>query len=96
MTTNVFYQSTDRGMGNINGAAPVTYYGVSYRIPRSEHNTIRQLEWELPPRELLVPVTTNDGVELTPDIDGIVERFDTLDRETGDLIVTYRVPYQRG
>mgnify|MGYP006307056981 CR=1 FL=1 len=95
MTTAVFYHPTDHGMGNMNGTAPITYYGQSYRIPRSEHNTIRQIEWELPPRELLQPVRLDDGTELLPVTEGIVERFDTYDQQSGDLIVTYRVPYHR-
>ncbi len=89
----LLYQTTDRGWTNPSGERHVVYYGTTYRIPASAHNTIQQLEWERNPTELCHDITLEDGTTLTPDPSGIVERTDTFDAETGDLLVTYRVPY---
>ena len=96
MSGTVFYQSVCRGLQNPAGAHAITYFGTTFRIPRSDHATIRQLEWERPPDELCQPVTLNDGTLVHPDMSGIIERLETLDQETGDVIVTYRVPYHTG
>jgi len=95
MSQRVFYQPSDRGLGNPTGEPSVTYYGTTYRVPASAHNTIQQLEWEKSPREIVHPITLPDGSKLEPDPTGIIERTDTLDADTGDLLVTYRIPYQR-
>jgi len=95
MTQSVYYQPADRGLHNPAGTKPVTYYGLTYRVPASAYNTIQQLEWERSPREVVGPVTLRDGAVLQPDPAGIIERVDTLDAATGDLLVTYRVPYRR-
>ncbi|MHB1157610.1 MAG: hypothetical protein ACYC26_12340 [Phycisphaerales bacterium] len=95
MTGTVFYQPLHHGMQNPTGSAAITYVGTTYRIPRSEHNTIRQLEWETPPNELIDDITLDDGCVLQPDRQGIIERFETLDRDTGDLLVMYRIPCRK-
>ncbi len=95
MAPTVFYQPSDRGMHNPTGDPAVTYYGTTYRVPASAFNTVQQLEWEQTPDELARPVTRADGAILKPDPQGIIERTDTLDPETGDLLVTYRIPYCR-
>lgn len=92
MSGIVLYHPTDSGTQSLADDRPLTYVGTSYRIPASAFNTIQQLEWERPPRELLRPVTLGDGRRLEPDPSGIIERFDTVDQETGDVIVTYRIP----
>jgi hypothetical protein len=92
MNGTVFYQPTDQGIGDPMGIAHLRYFGVTYRVPACDHNTIRQLEWERPPAELLEPLQMPDGQRYEPATEGIVERHETLDRDTGDLLVTYRVP----
>ncbi len=92
MGRTVFYQSTDQGMSDPMGMTALRYCGVSYRVPACDHNTIRQLEWERPPAELLEPIDLPDGRRLSPDLAAMVERTETIDRDTGDLLVTYRVP----
>ncbi len=89
----LLYQTTDRGWTNPTGDRPVTYYGMTYRVPACARNTIQQLEWERSPAEILQTITSPDGDTLRPDPQGLVERTDTLDPETGDLLVTYRIPY---
>lgn len=88
----LIYQPTDCGLMSTPGRT-IRYYGVIYRIPASVHNTIQQLEWERSPHEIAPPITRGDGAMLVPDPEGAIERTDTLDAETGDLLVTYRVPY---
>lgn len=92
MSAAVYYHPTDSGMQTLAGDRPITYVGVSYRIPASAFNTIQQLEWERPPNELVRNVTLDDGRSFEPDRHGIIERFDTIDGDTGDVIVTYRIP----
>jgi hypothetical protein len=88
----LIYQPTDCGLINTAGRQ-VRYYGTTYRVPASAHNTIQQLEWERSPHEIAHPITRDDGSTLVPDPEGAIERTDTLDADTGDLLVTYRVPY---
>lgn len=88
----VFYLSVCRGISNPNGQRPITYYGKVYRIPRSEHGTIRQLEWEMTPDDLLADLRAEHGQSLDLMPDGVIERFETYDRDSGDVWVMYRVP----
>jgi hypothetical protein len=90
----VYYQPLHHGLQNPTGDKAITYFGTTYRVPASAHNTIQQLEWETPPNELVQPLTLADGSQLQPDVGGIIERFETLDNETGDLLVLYRIPYR--
>lgn len=91
---NVFYLSVGRGITNPDGSRPVAYFGKVYRIPRSEHGTLRQLEWEMTPDDLLADMTRPDGVPIEHVPDGVVERFEIYDQDSGDVWVMYRVPYQ--
>jgi hypothetical protein len=88
----VFYLSASCGISNPDGKQPITYYGKVYRIPRSEHGTIRQLEWELTPDDLLADLINAHGKALRRAPEGVIERFEMLDGESGDLWVMYRVP----
>jgi hypothetical protein len=92
----VFYQSIDRGLSNPHGDKAISYFGRVFRIPKSEHGTLRQLEWELNPQELLQsPAVDDDAPPTQPLADGIIERFEVIDQETGDIWVMYRVPQPR-
>lgn len=88
----VYYQSVSRGLENPDGKRPVAYYGRVYRIPRSEHASIRQLEWELNPEELLAQLSADSAVPLAQLPGGVIERFEIFDSESGDVWVMYRVP----
>ena len=92
MAGTVFYQPTTQGLSDPHGRHQLRYCGVTYRVPHCDHNTIRQLEWERPPRELLETIHLPDGTQLEPDLHSIIERLETIDRDTGDLLVTYRIP----
>lgn len=91
----VFYQSVSRGFSNPDGKRPVTYFGKVYRIPKSEHGTLRQLEWELTPDDLLASLPQEGGAAVQQVAGGIIERFEIYDQETGDVWVMYRIPYER-
>jgi len=90
----LYYQPTSRGLANPDGSRPVRYFGTVYRIPRSEHGTIRQLEWETAPRELCRELHAADGSTLRTPHQNITERFEVFDQTTGDVWVMYRVPYE--
>jgi hypothetical protein len=90
----VYYQSVFRGITNPDGSRPVTYFGKVYRIPRSEHGSMRQLEWELKPEEILAGMKREDGTPIEHIEGGIIERFEIYDQESGDVWVMYRVPYE--
>ena len=90
---SVFYHPVKHGMSNMDGKRPIAYYGKTFRVPRSAHGTVQQLEWEMPPREVNAAVTTPDGEMLDPVDGALIERLEIVDRDTGDLWVMYRVPY---
>lgn len=96
MAGTCFYLPRDQGVQHPAGGRGVRYYGTSYRIPASQQNTMHQLEWEVSPDELLAPIAEAAAREgrWEPEPGGVVERFDTMDRETGELIVTYRIPFR--
>lgn len=91
----VYYQSTVRGLMNPLGEEPITYLGRVFRIPRSEHGTMHQLEWELAPDELFserATLPTGEPAERVPGC--VIERFEIVDPPTGDVLVMYRVPHR--
>lgn len=95
MAGTCFYLPRDQGVQNPAGGGGIRYYGTSYRIPASQQGSMHQLEWEVSPKELLAPIAEAAAeARWVPEPDGVVERFDTIDRETGDLIVTYRIPFR--
>ena len=82
--------------GSVDPAAGVgvaRYFGAVYRIPKSEYGTIRQLEWERPPAELLAAAPAGAGSGLRRVRTAAIERLEVCDQETGDIWVMYRVPY---
>lgn len=89
----VYYQSTVRGLMNPTGEHDITYLGRVFRIPRSEHGTVRQLEWEISPKELFEECVTLHNGEQAERMPGcVIERFEIVDQPTGDVLVMYRVP----
>lgn len=92
MEGTVMYHDTKRGVQNPRGSGGIVYCGVTFRVPRADANTIRRLEWETPPAELTEPIDLPDGRQLMPMTRGIIERFESIDRDTGDLLVMYRIP----
>jgi len=90
----VYYQSIDRGLENPAGKQPVRYFGRVFKIPRSAHGNMQQLEWEPSPSELRPPLTSREGDAIESVDRGVIERFEVVDQESGDVWVMYRVPYE--
>lgn len=91
----VFHQTVARGLANPDGCKPITYFGKVFRIPRQDHDTLRQIEWEPDPQELLRDLIDPQAGAVQPARTCIVERLEMYDQETGDVWVMYRVPYSR-
>jgi hypothetical protein len=73
----------------------VVYFGKTYSIPRSETGGKQQMgEWELSFRELLELVVKPAGEDMVwiPVLGGTIERYETLNPESGEVLVTYRIP----
>jgi len=90
----VFYQSTDRGLESPTGEHAIRYFGQVFRIPRSAHGTLQQLEWEPSPSELRRAIASEYDRAVRPMLRGVIERFEIVDQESGDVWVMYRVPYR--
>lgn len=90
----VYYQSTDRGLESPCGEHAIRYFGQVFRIPRSAHGTLQQLEWEPSPSELRHTIANEYDRPIRPMLRGVIERFEVVDRDSGDVWVMYRVPYR--
>lgn len=91
----LYHQPATRGLANPDGSKPIRYFGTVYRIPASEHGTIRQLEWETAPSEVLDAVRDESLGRRAADRN-ITERFEVIDPSSGDVWVMYRVPCEVG
>jgi len=100
----VYFQVTDGAQAEMMNGAPMLYVGVTYHIPRQaieeaqrifdETNDPEQAQQmiardDLDPERLMSSVTDKGYI---PVPDAILERFDTVDSETGDILVLLRVP----
>ena len=77
-------------------APDVLWAGLQQRIPDREYRPHCMTEWDLSPAELLALCEPwrcgNDRLELVRDL--AIERIVTSDRETGDWLVTWRIPFR--
>ncbi|MHB0936760.1 MAG: hypothetical protein ACYDCO_23220 [Armatimonadota bacterium] len=100
----VYFQVTDGAQAEMTGGGPLLYVGMTYHIPRQdleeaqrifdETNDAEQAQQviardDINPDRLMEAVRTNGYM---PVQDAILERFDTVDTETGDILVLLRVP----
>lgn len=100
----VYFQVTDGAQAEMMGGASLLYVGVSYRIPRADIEEAQRLfeltqdadraqtiiaRDDMDPDQLM---NTVRGKGYVPISNGILERFDTVDSETGDILVLLRVP----
>lgn len=100
----VYFQVTDGAQAEMQGGAPMLYVGVSYHIPRAEIEEAQRVFEETHDPERAQQVVAKDDVDpqaliqrvtaggFMPMPDAILERFDTVDSETGDILVLLRVP----
>jgi hypothetical protein len=88
------YFSTLRGVTEQETHSPVVYYGASWRIPRasmrSEEAAKKAMKQDFDRLEALLQRTFEDKKVI---VGGIIERYETYDIETGDMLVLYRIPY---
>jgi hypothetical protein len=89
----VLYVPVSDSVAPTAGRGPTRYFGAVYRIPKSDYGTIRQLEWERTPGELLAAAPPGDRPPLRRVVTAAIERLEVCDQDTGDIWVMYRVPY---
>ena len=85
-------------------ATPILYVGMSYHIPRATIEEAQQVfeqtkdpdqaqlvinNMDVSPRELVQHVAEHG---FAPVLGAMLERFDTVDSDTGDILVLLRVP----
>lgn len=81
-----------RGATERETGKPHLYRGLFYRVPAGDE--LRQLSIEAEMSQQLENALGGDGeLEFPPD--GIIERYEANDLETGDLLVMIRVPFRR-
>lgn len=100
----IYFQVTDGAQAEMNGGMPLLYVGVSYRIPRADIQEAQRVFTEtqdpsqaqaviartdLDPDALLQAVKSQGYFPVN---DAILERFDTVDGASGDILVLLRVP----
>lgn len=70
----------------------ILYIGVTYKIPDKEYPD-KLINYDVDQEELVKDVDFG-GVVYEAILDGVIERYDTWERETGDCIVVWRIPYR--
>jgi len=91
----VLYVPVSHSVAPAPGADAARYFGAVYRIPKADYGTIRQLEWERTPDELLAAAPPRAGRPMRRLAARAIERLEVCDQDTGDIWVMYRVPYAR-
>lgn len=88
----VLFVPVSRGCSDAVDGRQTTYCGTIFRIPKDDYGTIRQLEWERTPEELMnmSPAVLAGPENLNRPV--LIERFEVRDHENGDVWVMYRVP----
>ena len=81
-----------RGATERETGKPHLYRGFFYRIPGGDE--LKQLSVEAEMSRKLENALRDDG-ELEFPADGIIERYEANDVETGDLLVMIRVPFRQ-
>ena len=100
----VYFHVTDGAQSEMLGGSPMLYVGITYHIARAEIEKAQRIFQEtqdplqaqqvvamsdVDPNTLLQLVAEQGYLPLP---DAILERFDTVDSETGDILVLLRVP----
>jgi len=86
----VAYYSTSRGVTQQTTGVPSIHYGKVFKVPQALFSEDGDIDFE---EEIgrLVEELKDKGLEPVSD-EATVERYETLDAETGDTWVMYRVP----
>ena len=86
----VAYYSTTKGVTEQQTGEPTIYYGKVFKIPSKLFSEEGDVDFETEIAELVQEIQSKDS---EPMLDAAtVERYETLDIETGDAWVMYRVP----
>jgi len=86
----VAYYSTSKGVTQQQTGSVITYYGSVFRISRELFSEEGEVDFENEINELIERIS---DLGLEPLLDGTtVERYETWDVETGDVLVMYRIP----
>jgi len=100
----VYFQVTDGAQAEMMGGAPLLYVGMTYHIPRGDLEAAQRIFDETNDAEQAQQIIAKDDINPTslmdavteqgymPVPDAILERFDTVDSATGDILVLLRVP----
>ena len=100
----VYFHVTDGAQSEMLGGSPMLYVGLSYHITRAEIETAQRIYQEThDPMQAQQAVAASDvepdrllqlvvAQGYQPIANAILERFDTVDSETGDILVLLRVP----
>ena len=86
----LIYTSPQKGITQARTRESLRYYGKVIRIPREELGKASALTYDADPEELL-----QDLKDAEPVLGGIVEQYEVVDMETGDLLIMLRVPYRQ-
>lgn len=94
LPTNIYYDSTLRGITQRHTEKDTIYYGIILRWNQNANpltgDDPQRLD-ELP--NLLRKKLDHDSESVVPD--GVMERFEIFDLESDDMIAMYRVPVQQ-
>ena len=100
----VYFQVTDGAQAEMVGGMPLLYVGVTYHIPRVDIEEAQRIYNDTHNADQAQQIIAGDDMEptalmemvkaqgYTPVPEAILERFDTVDGETGDILVLLRVP----
>jgi hypothetical protein len=97
----VWKVSAADGLAGLAGlaAAPrdAVYYGVVRRIPRDQYGGSVILEWDLSPTELQTLQSPMQFADATAESvrEAPIERIVTLDRDTGEWLVLWRIAFRK-
>jgi len=100
----VYFQVTDGAQAEMMGGAPLMYVGLTYHISRQNLEEAQRIFNETQDAVQAQQIIARDDIEpnslmalvkekgYSPVPDTILERFDTIDSESGDILVLLRVP----
>lgn len=100
----IYFQVTDGAQAEMMGGMPILYVGVSYHIPRAAIEEAQRVFTETQDPAKAQAIIARDDMEPNsllgvvrdrgyhPMDNAILERFDTVDSTTGDILVLLRVP----
>ena len=91
----VLYNSTIRGVTQRElNSEDIVYIGIFIRIPKRNIRLIAEIELGIDHEKLMENISV-DGFTYEYVHDGILERVEIRERDTGDLLAFWRVPFRK-